>query len=105
MDSDTISKMLGLFMLFGIPFLYVWKAKHPELNIWEASARFFIILYGTPTLVVLLGLYLPYFLFEGSGEIHMALPKGILAVLGTSAVFPAIYVARKRVKIAPFSKV
>ena len=95
--------MLGLVILFGIPFLYVWKVKHPELNIWEAYARFFIIFYGTLFIAGFLAGYLIYYAFGGAREISTAIAKGTVAVLGLSMFLPAIYVARRRIQMAPLS--
>ncbi len=92
--------MVGLFILFGIPFLYVRKVKHPELHLWEAYARFSIIIYGTAIIISILTGYLMYYALEGTPEISMAVAKGIAAFLGGCLFFPAIYVAKRRVQMA-----
>lgn len=104
MGSNTMPKVVGLFILFGIPFLYVRKVKHSEFNSWEAYARLFIIIYGTGIIISILAGYLMYYAFEGTLEISMAVAKGIAAFLGGCLFFPAIYVANRRVQMAPLWK-
>jgi hypothetical protein len=101
MNGETIYKALFLFIYFGIPFLYVWKVRHPAVKIWEAYARFLIILYGS---LLIGGIFVGYLIsygIEGAHGISTAVTNGIIAFLMGSLASIGFYLARKRIQIAP----
>jgi hypothetical protein len=104
MDSGTIYKGLSLLIFFGIPFLYVRKVKHPAIKMWDAYARFVIILYGS--LIIggfLVGYLISYYGLKGAHGMSTAVTNGIIVLLMGFLAFIAFYVAQKRIQTAPRS--
>ena len=102
--SDTmIFIALVVLFYFAVSFRYVWKAKHPELSIWEAYARVFLIVCGTPLIAFLFAYTgsMVVLSFMGSAEMVSSIALAVIKVMATFTLLPAIYVAHKLIKTPP----
>lgn len=104
MDTDTISKMLVFLILFGIPFLYVLKVRHPLSGLWERYVRFMVILYGPVLMVAIISgkvMYYYYSRFGDDQQFFIVAGQGTIALLGAAALLWALYTGRRVIQRAP----
>jgi len=102
--SDTMIFIALVVLLYlTLCFRYIWKAKHPELSIWKAYARVFLIICGTPFIVFLCAYTgsMVVLSLMGNAETASSIGVAVVKVASTFTLLPAIFVMCKLIKTPP----
>ncbi len=103
MIDGTVTIAFVMMIYLGVAFRYVWIAKHPGLSIWNALARVFLIVCGTPLIVFATAYITSMLMFSllGDAAVSNSISRVVIGAVAMFPLLPAIFLVRRMIKTPP----